>query len=288
MVQSNPGDIFLHGQFFGAALGRRSLPGLELALLRPTVPEHEVRTHTHAEAHLVLLINGRYLSTAQGAAAVCSGPTLIFNPAGTRHRDRFQGDTGQFMTLSITAAASQAFQVAARLPDHPRVLTGDGIVTAQRIAAALDASIDMPALTLESLCSELLAAAAAVDAEPKPPPPWLRRIRELLHDACGDELRLDQLAEAAGVHSVHVTRAFRRHYRCTPGEFLRRCRLNRAAALLGRRGRSLGDIAAVCGYFDQAHFSRSFKQAYGVTPRAYRDYMQVCQIQDSDAGVSLR
>ena len=34
--------------------------------------------------------------------------------------------------------------------------------------------------------------------------------------------------------------------------------------------RSMADIAAECGFFDQSHFARTFKAAEGVPPRRYR------------------
>jgi AraC family transcriptional regulator len=271
MRTSNPGEIFLHGQFLGAAAAHRSVPGFDLSSLVPTVPEHEVQAHTHADAHFVLLLEGEYLSSAHGAAAVCRGPTLIYNPPGTAHRDRFRGEGGRFVAISVSARALREFHDAAQLSDHACAIVGDGLQTAMQLAAAVDAGDGVPALTLESWCSELLATTAMFDdGRSSAPPSWLLRVRELLHDGCGAELTLGELAVAAGVHPVHLTRAFRRHYRCTPGEYLRRCRLNQGAALLSNRRRSLSEIASACGYFDQAHFSRSFKQAYGLSPRAYR------------------
>lgn len=65
---------FAPGQFLGDFQVRQSVHGLALANMRPTVPEHEVQTHTHDDAHFLLLLDGVYLSSAHGMPAVCAHP----------------------------------------------------------------------------------------------------------------------------------------------------------------------------------------------------------------------
>jgi len=57
---------------------------------------------------------------------------------------------------------------------------------------------------------------------------------------------------------------------CPPQEFLIRLRLFKAAEMMKLSGNSIRDIAAVCGYPNQLHFSRAFKKRYGVSPRQWR------------------
>jgi len=52
----------------------------------------------------------------------------------------------------------------------------------------------------------------------------------------------------------------------TPGEYLRRCRLDRARWLLRRSSAGLADIAAATGFTDQSHFSNAFRKGFGVSP----------------------
>ena len=78
------------------------------------------------------------------------------------------------------------------------------------------------------------------------------------------------IAGAVDVHPVHLARVFRRHHDCSPGEFLRRVRIQRACRLLAESPESLSAIAYETGYADQSHFTRHFKRAVGVPPGAYR------------------
>ncbi|MBC7808038.1 MAG: helix-turn-helix transcriptional regulator [Akkermansiaceae bacterium] len=82
---------------------------------------------------------------------------------------------------------------------------------------------------------------------------------------------LTQLAEMAGVHPSHLLRAFRQQYHLTPGEFVRRLRIEEACRRL-RSGQStpLSVLALDLGFSDQSHFIRIFRSIVGVTPGAYR------------------
>ncbi len=260
-----------HGQFMGDSAGDREAGGFVVAKRVPTVPEHQVQRHTHSDAHYVLLLEGVYVTTAEGPDARTDRPCLIFNPAGTTHRDRFHGCGGRFLSVSVSAATEVQFEAAAALPSHALQLRDRSLELAFALSREYDRGDDHAPLAIESLCTELLDATAAVFAEAHGRPPrWLRRTRELIHEECASDLRLARIAAEVGVHPVSVTRAFRRHFGCTPGDYLRRCRLSRAAAMLADSDAPLSRIAQACGFFDQAHLTRRFVEGYGLPPARYR------------------
>ncbi|HEX6187366.1 MAG TPA: helix-turn-helix transcriptional regulator, partial [Pyrinomonadaceae bacterium] len=65
-------------------------------------------------------------------------------------------------------------------------------------------------------------------------------------------------------------RSFSRYFRCTLGEYVRHIRVQRSLELMPRRNLTLTEIATTCGFADQSHFTRSFKQIMGVRPSTYR------------------
>ncbi|HEV7557819.1 MAG TPA: hypothetical protein VGO00_20275, partial [Kofleriaceae bacterium] len=75
-----------HGEFFGLRETRREVEGFSLAIAAAD-PHHGVETHTHEDAHFILLLDGHYLSAARGAGHLHAEPALIYNPPGTTHRD---------------------------------------------------------------------------------------------------------------------------------------------------------------------------------------------------------
>ena len=59
--------------------------------------------------------------------------------------------------------------------------------------------------------------------------------------------------------------------RQTPYQFLTRLKMNQAAKLLEDPGRLVKQIAADLSYRDAFHFSRAFKNVFGVSPRGFRE-----------------
>jgi AraC family transcriptional regulator len=147
---------------------------------------------------------------------------------------------------------------------------------ATRLAAELRAPDEAAPVAAEGLALELLAAAVrSRDAKaPAARPAWLSGVVELLHDPGAGPLGLSDAARAASVHPAHLARVFRRHFGVSVGTYVRRVRLDRAAARLARSATPIACIAAEEGFADQSHFTRAFKRHTGVSPARYRRLTQ--------------
>jgi len=84
-------------------------------------------------------------------------------------------------------------------------------------------------------------------------------------------LTLRELAAAACVSPSYLSRVFRKQYGCGPGAALELIRLDRARTMLARSNLTIGQVAGACGFADPLYFSRRFRAAHGIAPRAYRD-----------------
>jgi AraC family transcriptional regulator len=83
-------------------------------------------------------------------------------------------------------------------------------------------------------------------------------------------LRLREISRAARLSPFHFHRVFQSLVGVTPADFVKRRRLEKALGLMsGSRATSLTSIARACGFSSPSDFSRSFKQHYGVAPRAF-------------------
>jgi len=256
------------GQFFGGTRLARSDAHIAIThRIAVGLPE-EVITHTHLDAHFILVTGGEYVSSAEGRPG--SGPVLIYNPPGTTHRDHFARGRGSFFAISLTpdyAAMALGGTAVANAPRH--LVAPAQHALARRIAASCAAEV--AGLSLDALCLELLGSMdARALAVPASTPAWLERAVELLRDCCRDELSVAEIAAAAGVHPVHFARTFRRHLRCTPGQFMRFHQLEYAASMLLRTARPLAEVALNSGFADQSHFSRVFTRHFGLPPGKYR------------------
>jgi len=84
-------------------------------------------------------------------------------------------------------------------------------------------------------------------------------------------LSVEEIANVCKLDRSYFSKLFKQRKGCPPQEFLIRLRLSKAAEMMKTTSASIGDIAVACGYPNQLHFSRSFKQHYGVSPREWRN-----------------
>jgi AraC family transcriptional regulator len=101
----------------------------------------------------------------------------------------------------------------------------------------------------------------------------LRRIKELIHAKMEDDLGLDEMAETVGLSTAHFARMFRKSTGETPHQFVLRHRLARAKAMLRAPDARVLDVAVACGFKTQQHFAQVFRDAWGVSPTEYRQYL---------------
>lgn len=93
--------------------------------------------------------------------------------------------------------------------------------------------------------------------------------RDVLHERIVDPPSLRELAAEVGTGQFALVRAFRTRYGLPPHAYLNQLRVRRACALLDA-GVPPAAVAVAVGFTDQAHLSRHFRRAIGVTPGHYR------------------
>lgn len=83
-------------------------------------------------------------------------------------------------------------------------------------------------------------------------------------------ITVEGLSREVGMSRSHFARVFKETLGETPMQYVLAYRIEQSAAMMKDKTRPLGEIALACGFADQAHFSRSFRQITGQTPRAFR------------------
>lgn len=86
----------------------------------------------------------------------------------------------------------------------------------------------------------------------------------------GSELRVEELAELAGLSVYQLNRRLRLIFGITTSQFITKTRIDAASEMLRSGDRPIAEVANACGYFDQSAFTRVFRRTVGLTPRQYR------------------
>lgn len=267
-----PPQTLAYGQFYGRFEQLHELSRFSVALI--TADERAMRgtIHTHDSTHAILVLTGQYVANASGVEQVVPRGSIIFVPAGTTHRDRFQTLNSRSLTVSVCTSLINQMKDYVRLPEQQSTFrTGEISFIANRLRAECRCWTNTSALTAEGLCLEWFAAVGKREEKAAcTPPRWLRTARDMLNDRCRDSMTLCEIAAAVGVHPVHLTRSFRRFFNCTPGEYVRDRRVEIAASLLRSGRQSLAQVALESGFNDQSQLAKVFKRTHGITPSAFR------------------
>lgn len=87
---------------------------------------------------------------------------------------------------------------------------------------------------------------------------------------CSDEISNTEIGAIFGYHPFYVSKVLKDKKGITLRQYVIAYRLKRAKRLLELSDKSAQEIAEECGFTDASYFAKSFKSAFGMTPKEYR------------------
>jgi AraC family transcriptional regulator len=231
-------------------------------------PSCALPRHGHDDAALCFAFRGAFEESVEGRTFECAPYDVIVRPPVVGHSNRY-GSTGTHCVLiSVSNDVLTRLRPYTALFDTTRLVPReDGERVAMRIHRELSACDTSSPIVVEGLVLELIGASSRSRNDKSPR--WLRDARDFIHAHRLERPSLADIARAGGIHPANLVRGFRAHLRCSPGEYMRRLRLEHARTALASE-KSLADIAIEAGFYDQSHFTTAFRRHFGVTPSAYR------------------
>lgn len=100
--------------------------------------------------------------------------------------------------------------------------------------------------------------------------PKLLHCLQLIEDDSDEMPMQHELAERVGLSNRQLERLFQKYLQTTPSRYCMDHRLRRARSMLRNTSRSIIDIAVACGFSSHSHFSKSYREHFGITPRSDR------------------
>jgi AraC family transcriptional regulator len=99
----------------------------------------------------------------------------------------------------------------------------------------------------------------------------LRQAIDYIHDHLAEDVSLEAIAQHLGMSRYYFVRLFKQSMGTTPHQYVLQQRIERSKELLKQRRETIADIALACGFADQNHFSKQFRQLTGTTPKTFRE-----------------
>ncbi len=237
---------------------------------------HAYRRHSHPTWTVAMMDRGAARFELDDSEQVaCHGELFILEPDAVH-------------TGVPAVPGGWAYKVLYLDPVHIGVWTDDGVLprATRRVVfqdASLRAALASAHRALAERSTELavdMAVLAAVTAlgphlRPEPPPTRtrpehaaVRRAQTHLQEHWAETVTLAELAERARLSPFELARTFRAQVGLPPHAYQLDLRIARARELLAQ-GEPAAQVAATCGFCDQAHLTRVFRRAVGVSPGRY-------------------
>ena len=266
------GDEPTQVQFHGTVLKRWEFPGL-LFMDATFAPNLRVPRHSHQQANFCMALQGICTEQFGRKTREYKPLTLDFLPPDNPHALRFHAAKLRCFTMVIAPYWLERAREYSLLLDSSFHCHGGLLAQLfMRIYKECNWMDEASPLAIEGLTLEMLAEVSRrqVKAAESRAAQWLNAASDLLHARFSEPQNLVGIAEAVGVHPVHLAREFRKKFHCTVGEFVRRLRVEYACRQLSASDAPLAEIASTAGFSDQSHFCRIFKRMIGMTPAQYR------------------
>jgi AraC family transcriptional regulator len=173
--------------------------------------------------------------------------------------------TGYFRALSLRDAVGIS---------HPLLRSLYDAMLAEVMSGAEADPLYLDSL-LDALLRTLLRHYTTRPEGPRRPRETLRgvirqRLKDYIAAHLSEPISLADLSAIAGASVYHFARAFRNSMGLSPHQYVVRCRIERAQALLADGDLDLASIAVHCGFRDASHLSKTFRRLVNRSCLAYR------------------
>ena len=100
---------------------------------------------------------------------------------------------------------------------------------------------------------------------------YIKEAFSFIEENFQNDISIEDIAACCGLNRSYFGKIFHENTGKSPQEFLISYRMSKATELLKLTDFSIADIGNAVGYPNQLHFSRAFKNVYGISPRQWRN-----------------
>lgn len=240
--------------------------------------------HYHLDFHIGFVTEGIQRHRSKGESFLLGPGRIALMPPGEIHDGASEGG-GAYTLKTFRLSQALIAGMTEEISGQPRELELTSVLLEdprlvghlRGLHEAMQQAVGPGSLALQTrwitLLERLLRQSRAITPESIPGSlsalQW-SRVRDYCFSHIDQRISLDDLAGLCGLGRFPFLKQFKRTIGMTPHAWLLRLRLERACGLLSRSGQPIIDVAHAVGFYDQSHFNRAFRQAFGVAPSRYR------------------
>ncbi|PSL19278.1 helix-turn-helix transcriptional regulator [Chitinophaga ginsengisoli] len=257
--------LLTDGKFYGNTVRRLELEHFNLTLT-VYAPDAAIPRHHHENPYLSLLLEGNYIEKDSKEDTIIAGGYSIFRPDDHEHANIFDEQPGKCFNLELKNNVNDLFN-RQRKAQHTMIFKQsflDLFLLHYRFLKGHAAD------TLDMLSFEIVTNLFEQDPLSRyGQATWIKTITDRINDMPDDPHLVDVLAAEVNIHPIYLLRKFKEKTGLRLSEYITRVRLEKAANSIVSGQEKLTGIGYSSGFYDQSHFSRSFKNYFGASPRDF-------------------
>lgn len=253
-------------------------------------PPHKTPEHRHTHHIVHIHLNGSQgietqMDNCYHLEHIQSG-NMFITPANVNHTSALLDDDSEFIVLDLDPAfLSNCTHESISLDSIellPHFVQADPLI--YQIGLSLKAELIAGDSSERFYAESLLTALSAhilrnyasyplrlPECESGLPKYKLKQVFTYIHEHLDQNIQLADLGNVVGMSQHYFCRCFKQSMGISPYQYVIQQRVNRAGKLLKQRNLTISEIALQCGFANQDHFTKTFRQIVGVTPKAYQN-----------------
>lgn len=233
----------------------------------------QIPRHSHELSHFCLVISGNYQEEIERKIDERVPTALVYYPPDVSHAEKHHSNGTHFLVEIDNKNLERVKEYGAKLNEPLSIKCNESLWLSNRMYNEFIQRDKFTSLALESLTLELLifASRQSLKNNERKRPLWLEKTIEILRENSAETFSLNELSNVVGVHPTHLARTFRQFEGCTIGDYIRKVRIEKAKQKIIYSNESLVEIALNTGFADQTHFTRTFKNIVGLTPKEFKN-----------------
>lgn len=272
---------------------------MNLTYLNPvirTVSQYERINRTEEcvayDSRLLYMVSGDVTAVVGGVKLGHLSPGhLVYIPAGTPYK--LKGQYLRLVVITFDPTADKP-EPSDRLAPVPVAEYDESLVHSVADLAPLDKMIHIEDMESErdtmlglvsiftsaegsyraqgsAILKQLLLKVIETVDENALPARMVEALDSYIRDNAGDDISNTEIGAIFGYHPFYISKVLKDRKGTTLRQYIIAYRLKLAKKLLEESGKSVNEISEECGFNDPSYFTKTFKNAFGMTPKDYRN-----------------
>ncbi|WP_404986260.1 AraC family transcriptional regulator [Chryseobacterium sp. M5] len=225
--------------------------------------------HSHDNAHLTLFLKGGTTEKRKNRTETVGPGSLLFYHSDELHSNHNTLFPSRNINIEIEERILQDLNLSESSIEKSIQNTAAAKFLILKIFKETIVADPFSEDTIMMLFSQLSGFSGYLDRFQNSPL-WVKNLKELLNDQWNENHNLKDLANILQLNPITISKHFPKYFGCTLGEYMRRIKIDRSISMIHFEQRSLTEVGLHCGFSDQSHFIRTFKDQTGFLPKQFQ------------------